>query len=45
MQNPDIFFYPVTSQARAKLFTVNIQDGAERNVITSFLVGLPFHVL
>ena len=45
MQNRDIFFYPMTSQDRAQFFTVNIQDGAERNVITSLFLGLQFDVL
>ena len=38
-------FYPVTSQDRVQFFTVNIQDGAERNVIVSLLLGLLFQVL
>ena len=39
------FFYPVTLQDRAQFFTVNIQDGAERNIIVSLLLGLQFQVL
>ena len=41
---PDIF-YPVTSQDRAQFLTVNIQDGAERNVIAFLFPGLQFQVL
>ena len=33
------------SQDWAQFFTVNIQDGAERNVIASLLLGLQFQVL
>ena len=41
---PDIF-YPVMSQERAQFLTVNIQDGAERNVIAFLFLGLQFQVL
>ena len=41
--NPDTF--PVTLQDRAQFFIVNSQDGAERNVIASLLLGLQFQVL
>ena len=32
-----ILIYPVASQERAQFFTVNIQDGTERNVIAFFI--------
>ena len=32
------FFYPVTPHYRAQFFTVNIQDGAERNFFASLLL-------
>ena len=35
-------FFPVTLQDRAEFFTVNIQDGAESNVIASLPNGLQF---
>ena len=38
--NPDILFYPVTPHYLALFFTVNIQDGAERNVFASLLLWL-----
>ena len=39
-RNFTVCFYPVTSQDRTQFFTVNLQDGAERNVIAFLLLGL-----
>ena len=44
--NPEIyFFHPVTYLDRGRFFTVNIQDGAERNVSAYLLLKPQFQVL